>query len=235
MRPGFGGPHQRGGGRDALPLQHFGGDVNLPARREPGEGAQKAGERIGDARIARRIRSARFAAFRQNDGGEPEQGRSRAPAIGLELPLVRHRLVVEIDAARLDQIGESRARQAEGADRVDEGGCDRMGAHVAARLALDGVDPPLHADFAGHGIGHRFADARDFEAEGVERVQARTQRGRREHAGQPAVAVVQPQELLAMAVVFRHFRRAISCVSAFGAGLGGGFGHRPVVRRVTRR
>ena len=72
---------------------------------------------------------------------------------------------------------------------------------IAARLALDRIDPPLQADLAGRGIGHEIAHARHLDGEGRERMQVRALVGRREKAGEPAVAVGLAHERVAMRVM----------------------------------
>src|SRR6478735_3450225 len=70
--------------------------------------------------------------------------------------------------------------------RLDEGvverGRDRIGPHVAPRLALQGIAPPLQTDLADKRLAHGFADAGDFEVEGIKRVKIQTLVRRREEA-----------------------------------------------------
>ncbi len=151
---------------DAVPGENILGQVDLPAPGMPRESAQQSRQRIGDACMPRGIGGARIPAG-QHDRGEADQARRRLAAIALEVVQGRDRIVVEVEHPCVDEVDERLPRQTEGHDRVVQSRRDRVGAHVAARLALQRVAPPLQPDLAEHGLANGIAHAGDLEAEGV--------------------------------------------------------------------
>ena len=86
----------------------------------------------------------------------------------------------------------------------------RLSATSAQTRAADDLAPPLQADFARHGLARQFAHARDFEIEGIERVQMPSPVGGREQRCEPAVLVARAHQIFAMGERVRHGRRLVA-------------------------
>jgi len=71
----------------------------------PGKGPQQAGGRIGDAGRAGRVSDAGVRAI-EHLRGKLDQPGGGAPAVGGESRKGRHGIVIKIERARLDQVGE---------------------------------------------------------------------------------------------------------------------------------
>ena len=143
-------------------------------------------------------RAARLGAVADHEARQPEQRRGGLAAIALQVVHPGHRILVEVEHPGIDQVDEGLPPEAVHPDRLLQGGRNRVGAHVAPRLALEGVAPPLQADLAGHRVRGRLAHPRDGQAEGVEREEMRAGGGRREQGRVVAVRVAGPHEILAM-------------------------------------
>ena len=133
------------------------------------QGAHEPGQRIGDAGVAGDLGRAGILAAGKHDRGELDQRGRRVAGIAFEVVQARHRVVVEIEDARLEEIVEGAERQPELGDRFGERARDRM----AAAIATERVAPPLQADLAERRLAHAVADARDLGVEGVEREEVR--------------------------------------------------------------
>src|SRR5215468_5768014 len=75
-----------------------------------------------------------------------------------------------------------------------------MGRGLAGPASAECIGPPLQAKFARNGLMNELADAGNFDIEGVERVESRANRGRREQGRHEAVLVGFAQERLAITV-----------------------------------
>ena len=144
------------------------------------------------------VGGAGVAALVEDQAREADHGRGGLTGIALEIGERRHRVVVEVEGAGVDEVDEGLPGQPEAHDRVVEGGGDGIAADVAARLALQRVAPPLQPYLAEGGFRDAVADARDLEAEGVEREQERALAARREQGGEEAVRVAGPHESFAV-------------------------------------
>ena len=74
-------------------------------------------------------------------------------------------------------------------DRGEERRGDRIGVRLSASLAAQHIGPPLQADFTGQNFPRRFAHARHFDIERIERMQRVAMFSRRKQRSQEAVAV----------------------------------------------
>ncbi len=189
---------------DAVAGEDVAGQIDLPLGRMPGEGAHQPRQRIGDAGIARGRRAAGIAAIGQDDRGQPHQRARGLAGIALEVAQRRHRVVIEVEDARLDQPRQRRDRQAIARDRVEQRGGDGVPLRLAAGLPFEQVAPPLHPDFARQRLADEGADAGDLEAEGIERKQRRALRFGRIEAGDVAVVVLLAHQRGAMGIGLRQ-------------------------------
>ena len=148
-----------------------------------------------------RIRRAGIGAVREDEARESDQARRGLAAIALEVVQARHRIVVEIEDPGIDQVDQRLPRQAELDDGVVERRRHGIGPHIAPRLALQGVAPPLQADLADDRLAHGLANAGDLEVEGIEREEMRPLVGRREEARPVAIRIGVAHEGFAMGEV----------------------------------
>ena len=155
---GQGGAHlrRRLPARDILPvramaLQHLERNEQLAARGM--DGKRQSSPAIAWARPAwRRARRCSGARAPSRICAASAIRLHEAPsAIGLELGERRHRLVVEIEAARIDQRREPLRRQPVAGDGRGQRRRDRMGRDLAAPVAAEHIAPPLQPDLARHG------------------------------------------------------------------------------------
>ena len=79
---------------------------------------------------------------------------------GFQLGQCPHRIFVEIEAPRLDQIEQQRGPQPMALDGGEQRGGDRIGIRLAVSLAADRFAPPLQADLARQGRMRNIAHAR---------------------------------------------------------------------------
>ena len=154
-RPGAAAPGDDVLARDAVALEDLHRQEHLAAPGMPRQGAQQPGEGVGDAGMAGGVGGAGVAAVVEDQAREADHGRGGLAGIALEIGERRHRVVVEVEGAGVDEVDEGLPGQPEAHDRVVEGGGDGIAADVAARLALQRVAPPLQPDLAEGGLARR--------------------------------------------------------------------------------
>ena len=87
---------------DAMAVEHIERHIKLPPRRMARKAVTESGDRVGDAGIQGN-RSLHRAAAPRISAGHGKQRRLRLMRVNLEIGRGRHRLVIKIEAARIDQ------------------------------------------------------------------------------------------------------------------------------------
>ncbi len=128
----------------------------------------------------------------EDQAGKLDQRRGGLAGIGLEGGAIAHGIVVEIEDTRVDHRVEGRQRQRVAGDCGPQGIGDRV-ARARAFGTIDGIAPPLQADFAGHGFAHHIAQPGDLGIEGVEGGEIGAMAGGRQQAGEIPVPIEIPQ------------------------------------------
>ena len=95
--------------------------------------------------------------------------RGRTHEIGLKRRHVCKRVVVKIEAARVDQRDEPIGSEAITLDRRQQRRRDRIGRCLPVTLTTEDIAPPLQANLAGNRFPRHLAHARDLDVECVER------------------------------------------------------------------
>ena len=103
--PAFAVPGKNVLGVDPVARQHFDRHIELTPGGMKRKGAQQPGDRGGDAGRSSRYSSASRA---ENLGRQRDQCRGRLDRIGVEIGERRHRIVVEIERARIDRDRQAR-------------------------------------------------------------------------------------------------------------------------------
>ena len=182
--------------------QHFDRHIELTPGGMKRKGAQQPCNRVGDAGRSRDF----VGICAQNLGRQRNQCRGRLDRIGVEIGERRHRIVVEIEQARLDEIAKRGNRKVMTFDRLQQRRRDRIGGRLPAPLPTQHVDPPLQADFARQRLTRNVAHARHFGIEGIEGIERAAMLGRCEQGGEEAVLVRRADQLLAMGEGILHGR-----------------------------
>ena len=125
----------------------------------------------------------------RNPRRQSDERRGRLPRIVFQVAEPNHRVVVEIEAPRLDQVDQRLRPKLVGLHAGKQRRRDRIGACLPVPLAIDDIAPPLQADFAGQRLARHVANARHLDIERIERVQRATAFRRREQRGDEAVQV----------------------------------------------
>ena len=112
-----------------------------------------------------------------------------APRIPLQIFKLCHRLVVEVEAVRLDEIEQLFRRKLITIERRQKRGGNRVGIGLFGSPGIDDVAPPLQADFARQRGVSRAPHAPDLGIEGVKRMQRAAPFRRCEQRRDVAVAV----------------------------------------------
>jgi hypothetical protein len=133
-----------------------------------------------------------------------DQGRRRLQGVAFEIRHARHRLVVEIERTRVDQVEQNPRRQPVAHRHVAERRRDRIGIDVTPAGAAQRVTPPLQPDLARHRFAGELPCARHLEIEGIDRVERAAIFLRREQRGEEAILVARAHEFLAMVEGVRH-------------------------------
>ncbi len=134
---------------DAVALEHIERHIELLACGVPCEIFQNPRDAIGDAGIQReQLGSAALVA--ENFSRHGEQRRLRLDAVDFQIGHRRHRLVVEVEDARVDQGDEPVGCQPIARQRFSQRGRYRMRGGFAVALARKRLAPPLQADFTRH-------------------------------------------------------------------------------------
>ncbi len=180
---------------DAMGFQQIQRHEALAAPGMQREGAQQPGHRIGDAGMAGRLGGSLVGGAGQHQRRQPDQGRGGLAGIAFEIVHARHRIVIEIEDAGIDQCEQRFLRQMIGGDGIEQRRRHRIGGNVAARLADQRVVPPLQPHLAGHRIGDGLAHPRHFDVERMQREQRVTPLRRGEQVGDIAVAVERADQL----------------------------------------
>ena len=184
-----------------MPRQHITRHKNPLARRIPGEAAQHVRDPQRDARVACRVGAAGVGPIGEDQRRQPQRRGKTFAAIAFQRRRVGHRLAVEVEGMRVDEIKQRLERQLETLHRGAQ--CFGHGMPLPLRLRPQRIAPPLQADFAGHGVAHDVAYALNLMAKSVERVQVRAFVRRRKQAGKPAVACALLQQPPAFGIVSR--------------------------------
>ena len=145
--------------------------IKLAPRRVERKGAQQTGNREG---YPCRCRDRFHVGAGKNLGGESKQRRGRFAGVGFEIGNRRYRVIIKIEAARLDEIDQLGRGKAIALDRGEKRRGDRIGARLLVAVAVDDVAPPLQPDFPGQRLARHFADAGNLAVEGVQRVDRAT-------------------------------------------------------------
>ena len=188
---------QNVGALRAGPLEHVHRHIDLATRSLQGKGPDQAGQGIGDAGMPGHVGRAGVAAISQDQRCELHQRRGGLAAIALQIARRRHRIVIEVEDARIDEIDERFHRQAPTADHIDQRRGHGMAGNIATCLAVQHVAPPLQAHLPRQRGRDAFAHGGDFDIEGIKRHQVGTKRRGREKARQPAVLVRRAHQFLA--------------------------------------
>jgi hypothetical protein len=94
--------------RGAAALQHFARQEDRAARARFGERRENLGQAEGEPGDVARLRRAEVAPLAKDQRRQMEQRRRGLAAVGLEIGERRHRVVIEIERARLQQVLERR-------------------------------------------------------------------------------------------------------------------------------
>ena len=113
-------------GLRAVALHQVGRQIALPARRMDRQRPQQPGDRIGHAGMARERADAGIAAVHQDARRKLDQRRRGPRRVAFEIGQRRHRIVVEIERPRIDQVGQHLRRQAVAHHHVAQRRRDRM-------------------------------------------------------------------------------------------------------------
>jgi hypothetical protein len=150
---------------------------------------EQPGKRMGEAGVVAQRADIRLAAGRENLRRKRDKARGGAVGIGFEIGKRRHRLVVEIEPARLDERLEWLRRQPVARHACEQRRRHRMGRDLAPARTADDIAPPLQPDFPRYGLANDLAHAGDFHVEGVERDQRVPMLGGGKQGGEKAVLV----------------------------------------------
>src|SRR5262249_1231783 len=139
------------------------------------------------------------------EGGENpwrkyDNPRRCALRIRFKIDQAAHRLVVEIEPARIEQRLKWFQRQLIARDGCEQRRRDRM----ALAAALERVAPPLQPDLPRQRLVRPLAHAGDFQIERVERKKRVAMLGGSKQGGEKAVLVRRPDEPLAMGKCILH-------------------------------
>jgi len=173
----------------AVPRQHFERDEELAARAMDRKRREQSGKRMGKTGVVAQRADIRLAAGSENLRRERDEARGGAVSIGFEIGKRRHRFVVEIEPARLDQRLEWLPRQPVARHACKQRRRHRMRRDLAPARAIEDVAPPLQADFPCDRLANDLAHAGDFHVEGIERKQRVPMLGGRKQGGEKAVLV----------------------------------------------
>src|SRR5690606_32333000 len=89
---------------DAVAGEDVAGQKQLAARRVQRQGPQDPRQRPGDAGMAGGSCRARIGTAAERDRRELDEGRSRLAGIAFEFDEPRHRVVIEVEGARLEEV-----------------------------------------------------------------------------------------------------------------------------------
>jgi hypothetical protein len=149
-----------------------------------------------------------------------EQGRRGAPKIVFQGRHRLHRIVIKVEAMRLDHALERFARQGVLFDGAEQFGRDRVAGGLPVRGPGQKIAPPLQADFAGERLADVLADAGDLEIERVQRQQ------------RPAQFRLDEQRRgVAFEIAAAHEARAMGCIRLIAALAAHGTAIRPAATR----
>ena len=142
----------------------------------------------------------RLLAIVQDDRRQLHQRRRRFTGIAFKITKARHRIIVEIEGARLDQVEEGLTRQAVALDHRQQRDRDGMRADIPPHLPGQTVAPPLKPHLARQGIADDITHPRDLHVEGIERVDRRSIGGRNEQPRQKSILVPLTHDVLTMSI-----------------------------------
>jgi len=188
------------------------GQVKLLARGMEGQRPHKARQGVGDAAVAGDLRRAGIATAGKDHRRKLEKKRRGLAGITLQIVQARHRVVIEVEAAGLDDGVEGLTRETKGFDGSHERPADGM----AGAIAMNGVAPELQTDLAKPRLAHDIAQPGDFDIEGVERQKMLPCRFGREQIREIAVAVVVPNDLGSVIVIIHAGDMEASARSVHG-------------------
>ena len=189
-----------------VPRQHFERDEELAARSMDRKRREQPGKRMGKAGVVAQRADIRLAAGREDLRRERDEARGGAVGIGFEIGKRRHRFVVEIEPARLDERLEPLRRQPVARDAREQRRRHRMSRDLAPAHTVQHVAPPLQPDFPRYGLANDLAHAGNFHIEGVERNQRVAMLGGGKQGGEKAVLVCCAYQPFAMGECILHGR-----------------------------
>ena len=162
-------------GLRAMALHQIARKIELAARGMDRQRAKQPARWHRRCRRAAASRRHRIAAVAPRmRGGQARSAPTTSAPHSFEVGQRRHRLVVEIERARVDQLEQASAAAGDSAPPC-RAAPPRPDARRPrrGRSAQQHIAPPLQPDFARHRLARKLAHARHLEIEGIERVTAR--------------------------------------------------------------
>jgi hypothetical protein len=142
-------------------------NIELSTCRMTRQKPQDACNRLSLAGCREELGDRRIVLAGEYCGGQFENCARSARCIGAERVQIGHRLVVEIEPMRLEQIHEPLARWALLGQSLRHGGGNRISLCLAGALPQKYFAPPLQTNLAGHGLANQIAHARNLGVEGI--------------------------------------------------------------------
>ena len=173
-------------------LQEIRRHIKLMPGNVLGKGVQQPRDTVRNAR-----RQANSLGFRvgKNLSGKSKQRRGCSCRVGFEIVNTGHRVVVEVEAMRLNQIDKLGRRELMAFHCGKQRRSDGISARLIGPFAADDVAPPLQADFAGQCRVRHLAHARHLGIESINRVQRAAKLRRREQRGDEPIPIGSSDQL----------------------------------------
>src|SRR5215831_5101220 len=190
----------------SMPRQDAKREIELAALEMDRKRREEPGKRMGKADVKAQCADIRLPADNEDLRRERDEARGSAVRVGFEIGKRRHRLVVEIESARIDERLERLQRQPVARDGGGQRRRHRVGRDLVPARTAQYVAPPLQPDFPRHGLANDLTHAGDFQVEGVERKQRVATLGGSKQGGEKAILVRRAYEPLAMGECILHER-----------------------------